>query len=172
MKILHRSGLVALILGLTIGCDQATKRVAESALRPNDTHTYLWDMFRFQLAENHGAFLSLGAGLPGSGRFWLLTVGVGLLLAGLLVYSLVNAKLTPLMVAAYALVVAGGLSNWVDRALNDGAVVDFMNMGIGPLRTGVFNVADLAIMGGIGILLVASWRHDRKLKATSPPASQ
>ena len=38
------------------------------------------------------------------------------------------------------------------------ANVDFMNVGVGPLRTGVFNVADMAIMIGIAILLVARFR--------------
>jgi signal peptidase II len=49
--------------------------------------------------------------------------------------------------------VAGGASNWIDRAVR-GSVVDFMNVGIGPVRTGVFNVADVAIMLG-AVLIVA-----------------
>ena len=35
----------------------------------------------------------------------------------------------------------------------EGHVVDFMNMGIGQLRTGIFNVADMAIMAGLFMLL-------------------
>jgi signal peptidase II len=46
-----------------------------------------------------------------------------------------------------ALFVAGGLSNWIDR-VTQGRVVDFLNVGVGPIRTGVFNIADLAIMAG------------------------
>ena len=38
-------------------------------------------------------------------------------------------------------------------------------MGIGSLRTGVFNVADLAILGGIGVLFVQGWREEKKQKA-------
>ena len=52
------------------------------------------------------------------------------------------------------LVLAGGASNWVDR-LARGSVVDFMNVGVGPLRTGVFNVADVAIMIGVSMLVLA-----------------
>ena len=40
-----------------------------------------------------------------------------------------------------------------------GAVVDFLNVGIGPLRTGVFNVADMAIMAGAGLLAMEGWRE-------------
>ena len=53
-----------------------------------------------------------------------------------------------------ALIVAGGASNWIDR-LATGSVIDFMNIGIGPLRTGIFNVADVAILGGVVLLVFA-----------------
>jgi signal peptidase II len=55
------------------------------------------------------------------------------------------------------LVLAGGASNWVDRVVR-GSVVDFLNVGVGPLRTGIFNVADVAIMVGVALLLVGGLR--------------
>jgi signal peptidase II len=39
-----------------------------------------------------------------------------------------------------------------------GSVVDFLNVGIGSLRTGIFNVADMAIMLGVALLLLAELR--------------
>ncbi len=33
-------------------------------------------------------------------------------------------------------------------------MIDFLNMGIGPLRTGIFNVADMAIMAGFALLIL------------------
>jgi signal peptidase II len=59
-----------------------------------------------------------------------------------------------------ALFVAGGASNLVDRIAH-GVVIDFMNVGIGPLRTGIFNVADVAIMLGAGILMFEGYRFGR-----------
>lgn len=56
-----------------------------------------------------------------------------------------------------ALFVAGGSSNLLDR-LTRGSVIDFMNVGLGPLRTGIFNVADMAIMLGAGLVMLASYR--------------
>ena len=38
-----------------------------------------------------------------------------------------------------------------------GRVIDFMNMGIGSLRTGIFNYADVIIMVGMGIYLLSIW---------------
>ena len=115
--------------------------------------------------------------LPPGARYWLLTIGVGVLLLSLTVYALFSeviwkTKLDRTQVAAYALIASGGFSNWIDRARFEGSVVDFMNLGLGslrigdfPLRTGVFNVADLAILGGIGILFVHGWKEERRLKA-------
>lgn len=171
MNRLHRLALVGLLLGFTVGCDQATKYIATANLQTSPGRSFLWDVFRLTYAENRGAFLSLGASLPDSARFWILTVVVGLLLLGILVYALFGAELDRAQVTGYAFIAGGGISNWVDRALRDGMVVDFMNMGIGPLRTGVFNVADLAIMGGIGVLLVSGWLRDRSSRNRPAPAS-
>ena len=61
---------------------------------------------------------------------------------------------------------AGGVSNWVDRVAM-GTVIDFMNIGIGPFRTGIFNMADVAIMAGAALLIVDRWQSRRSLNATS-----
>jgi signal peptidase II len=52
-----------------------------------------------------------------------------------------------------SLIIGGGFGNLLDRMLHRGAVVDFMNMGVGNLRTGIFNLADVAIVIGAGTLL-------------------
>ena len=41
---------------------------------------------------------------------------------------------------------AGGIGNLIDRVTNDGLVTDFVSLGIGPLRTGIFNVADVFVL--------------------------
>jgi signal peptidase II len=61
-------------------------------------------------------------------------------------------------VTALALIFAGGTSNLGDRIVYGGYVVDFVQMGIGPLRTGVFNIADMAIMAGAFLLLFEAFR--------------
>ena len=43
-----------------------------------------------------------------------------------------------------------------DRVFRGDMVVDFMNVGIGRSRTGVFNVADLSIVVGVVVFLVGS----------------
>jgi signal peptidase II len=160
---------LAIFLGVTVlsmALDQWTKQLATASLKGKPPVTFLGDTVRLLWAQNEGAFLSLGASLPGNARYWVLTIGVGLLLLALTVYALGSKALDGLQVGSYALIASGGFSNWVDRARFDGSVVDFMQLGIGttPL-TGVFNVADLAILAGIGLLFWHGWRAERRARA-------
>jgi signal peptidase II len=139
--------LLAIVLILTtIGCDRVTKHLATERLADAERQSFLGDVFRLEYAENTGAFLSLGSTLPDWLRTGLLTYGVAL---GLIVVAIVAVKKrwTGLPLAGAALIWAGGASNLVDRAFR-GSVVDFMNLGVGWLRTGIFNVADIAILAG------------------------
>jgi len=66
--------------------------------------------------------------------------------------------------AAWALILAGGIGNLIDRVSQQGLVTDFMNVGIGPVfRTGIFNVADMAITAGFFVFIVC-WRHEEKTR--------
>jgi signal peptidase II len=112
----------------------------------------LADTLRLEYAENTGAFLSLGAKLPERARFWISTVGVAALLAWLLWWAVRSQTAAPVQAVAAALVVGGGLSNWIDRVVRDGRAIDFLNLGLGPVRTGIFNVADVAIVAGAAML--------------------
>jgi signal peptidase II len=140
----------------TVGCDRVTKHVATLVLEGEPPRSYLGDTVRLGYAENTGGFLSLGAGLPDGARTAVFTVATGLVLLALVVAA-VRGRWSGLKLAALVLFVAGGASNWLDRAVR-GSVVDFLNVGIGSLRTGIFNVADVAIMLGVALLLLAELR--------------
>lgn len=156
MKTFDKAVLVLAVLCLSIGCDQVTKVMAKQHLATSPRLSFLGDVFRLEYTENTGAFLGLGSALPEPVRFGALVVVVGGVLAALLWFVWTSQELTPLSVFSWSLIAGGGLSNLITRIAHGGAVVDFMNLGIGRLRTGVFNVADLAIMVGGGLLLLSS----------------
>lgn len=83
------------------------------------------------------------------------------MLLGMLAYALLAKPGRGLFIFALALVLSGGSSNLIDRFANDGYVVDFINLGIGQIRTGIFNVADVAISVGFLMLLLQSWRRQQ-----------
>ena len=108
--------------------------------------SYLRDTVRLGYVENSGGFLSLGAGLPPGSRTLIFTILTGLLLLTMTVIA-ARHRWDGWRVLGVGFFVAGGASNWIDRVLR-GNVVDFLNVGIGPIRTGVFNIADMAIVIG------------------------
>jgi signal peptidase II len=155
LRIGRAGRIFALVLLLTtVGCDRVTKQVATSKLAGRPGVSYLADTFRLQYAENPGAFLSLGSELPAWARTGLLTVlaGVGLVVIAVAMFKLHWVGLSRIGGILY---IAGGASNLVDRIVR-GSVVDFMNVGLGPVRTGIFNVADVALMAGVLLIVVGS----------------
>ena len=163
--------MVASVLLATIGCDQAGKHLARASLPPSEA-VPAGRLLTLFLTENTGGFLSWGSGLSGAARFWVLTVGaaVGLFLAACL-FATSTSRWRILVPGA--LVTGGGLSNLLDRLANGGRVTDFLVLHLGPLRSGIFNIADLAITAGtvlLGIELVKNPRSSElSPKATVDP---
>jgi len=152
-----RLAMVAVAL-LCVSCDQATKRVAAEVLKGAETLSFWGDVFRLTYAENSGAFLGMGGAWPEPLR-WLAFTGAAIAVVVASLAWVVSQTREPrhqsLAVWAMVLVAAGGAGNLVDRVIRDGRVIDFMNFGLGPVRTGIFNIADVQIMVGLGLLLLA-----------------
>ncbi|TAK07866.1 MAG: signal peptidase II [Candidatus Manganitrophaceae bacterium] len=153
--------MIAVLLS-TVGLDQITKMIARTEIESRSPILLFGGILRLQYVENPGAFLSLGAGLSERTRFWLFTVIVGSFLAGLFLYLLLNRHLNSIDVTALSLILGGGVGNLIDRLFRDDRVIDFMVIGLGPLRTGVFNMADVAITVGVGLLFWAGIRSPRR----------
>ena len=150
--------LALVLVVTTIGCDRVTKHLATTNLAGMPRQSYFADTLRLEYAENTGAFLSLGAGLPAWVRTSLFTVGVGIALT-LIALAVFKRRWVGLAFVGATLMWAGGVSNLVDRLVR-GSVVDFMNVGVGSLRTGIFNVADVAIMVGAALFVIGC--HSRR----------
>jgi signal peptidase II len=151
-----RWSLVLLVLALAVGCDQATKRLARQSLADAPPLSFLAGALRLEYAENAGGFLSLGAELPDRVRFFLFIPLVGVILAGSL--ALAPRSTSGLQLWGLSLLAGGGAGNLIDRIAHDGRVVDFINLGLGPLRTGVFNLADVAVTTGVVLLAFSGLR--------------
>ena len=165
MRVSNKIFFLAVLMLSCVGCDQATKRLAQFTLKDSKPLSYLSNTFRLEYAENKGAFLSLGSSLPDFERFLVLTLFSSALLIAMSLYVCLSKRMQPAEIAGYGLIIAGGLSNMIDRIFV-GAVVDFMNIGIGSLRTGIFNVADVAIMVGLFAVVFAQARPAKEAATT------
>jgi signal peptidase II len=153
MPPLQRIALIVVTLVACVGCDQRTKSLAREHLRGSEPVSFLGDTIRLDYAENLGGFLTLGASLPPRWRTAAFTIAGGAGIAAILLCALLAPRCGWLQVLALSLFCAGGIGNLADRVIHNGYVTDFLNVGLGPLRTGIFNVADVALMAGCLFLL-------------------
>jgi len=141
----RRYTLILVIVVCCVGCDQATKAVARETLPDRPPVSLLGGIIHLEHAENLGAFLSLGARLPEQLRFLLGVVFSGAMLVVALVFAMRAQDISQPQLICLAFFIGGGIGNLIDRIWNNGAVTDFVMFGIGPLHTGILNLADVAI---------------------------
>ncbi len=149
------------ILVAVVALDQFTKVLVRANVGP--PRAYAGGVLMLLHTENTGAFLSLGSGLPP----WVKSLIFGVVVAILLVMftaAVVRGTIhrTGETIASAA-VIGGGFGNLIDRALRGGRVTDFLYLQIGPLHTGIFNVADMAITFGVIWLVVTMGTGKKKV---------
>lgn len=149
-KLKYLLGMVCAIVIL----DQGSKYMAIQILEGKETISLLQDSLRFLLAENRGGFLSLGASLPEGLRNTIFLLLSSVFLMVFCIFTLFDKTSTFGVLIASSMIVGGGVGNLIDRAFRNGAVIDFVNVGIGNLRTGIFNVADMAVLFGCIFLFI------------------
>lgn len=159
-----------LIMGLVLTLDQLSKYLVETRI---PLYGYwapipgLENVIRFTHTANSGAVFGL---FQGTGMFFAV---LAVIVAGAIIYF--NVTLPGgqwLLRLALGLQLGGALGNLVDR-LRQGHVTDFID--VGPWY--IFNVADMAIVGGVilfGIVLIRDERQARKaaLSELKPVDSQ
>jgi signal peptidase II len=102
---------------------------------------------------NTGVAFSLGNGSAVTA--WLVTVVVAALL--IWVVRTISRGTQPLFAVLLAVIAGGGVANQLDRLFrgagwNKGAVIDFIDVGV--FNFAIFNVADMALSVGCGVLAV------------------
>jgi signal peptidase II len=148
-----------------VALDLWTKALAASHLAGRGTVRLLGDFAVLVFSLNRGAFLSLGSGLPPTLRSLLLVafplaalafLGWAVLSRGLGLRGGPGGRAGGRLRerAVLVLIAAGGIGNLVDRVLY-GEVRDFLNFGIGRLRTGIMNLADLYILAALVLIAIS-----------------
>lgn len=130
------------------------KAWAEAALPDRVVGIGLVDL---RLVENPGVAFSVGAGSPS----WLVVTVTATITIALGVFAWRTAAgNSRWLLAALALIIGGATANLLDR-VGDGVVTDFLHTGWWP----TFNVADIAVVTGVALLVLAS------LRPGAPPTS-
>ena len=117
-------------------------------------------IFNLTYARNTGAAFSFLADHSGWQKYFFIVLA--LVISAVLVYLLrKNSAQQKLQNSAYALIIGGALANMADRAYN-GFVVDFFDFFWREWHYPVFNVADIAICVGVGLLILDGFKNGEK----------
>jgi len=128
--------------------DQASKALVVANLRVGDQQQIVGDLVQLWHAQNAGAAFSLFQG----GQILFLVVTA--LALGMIVYFHRSFRGQSRWLQLVLGVILGGtLGNLTDR-VRLGYVTDFVSVGFGDTRFPTFNVADSAIVLGIGVLVI------------------
>jgi signal peptidase II len=157
-------GVILAIVFVNIGLDQVSKVVVRNNVELNEKIELVGDSFIMTKIENSGAFLSMGEDWSPWLRITMLLVIPSMVLLGLLFYLFIKTDLNGPTRWGYACVVGGGLANMFDR-IAYGSVTDFLHIDLGFAKTGIFNIADVSIMVGIGLVLLGYWQERKEEKA-------
>lgn len=143
------SYILSLVCGLTIiGVDQYTKQLISSSMTLGESKGFISGFLDLTYIHNTGSAWGMF-----SGYTWVLlslTVIVMLICITLLFKTGLKSKL---MFWAMILVISGGFGNMIDRIFRSGKVIDFLHFEFFPSFP-VFNVADIAVVTGAGLLIL------------------
>lgn len=150
--------LFALLAVVVVAADQASKLWIDTNFATASTHplpgaaqpTDVIDgLVRIAKAYNSGGIFGLFGGSAA-----VLAISSTVVIAGIVLYEAREGVRGPWLVTiALGLLLGGAIGNFIDR-VRLGAVIDFVDMGIGNWRFYTFNVADAAISTSLFLLIL------------------
>lgn len=162
MKLSRTAGIILLVI-VNIALDQISKFIVRAQVEPYSETPIIGEYFTLHNVENKGAFLGMGSDLNDTMRLILLLILPLAVLGYVMYYIITNKKLDQLSVVGFSCIVGGGIANVYDRIMY-GSVTDFFHIDLGGIfKTGIFNIADMSVMLGLGLLLYSSFKHKKAI---------
>lgn len=140
--------LYGMTMALVVLGDQLTKIIVSGSMRLSSSHTIIDNFFYFTYAHNEGAAWGM---LEGKISLFLLASVIAAI--GMIYYFTKTSKEEILTRFGLVLAFAGMLGNLIDRVCF-GYVRDFIDFVIFGYNFPIFNIADMALVIGIGLIIV------------------
>ena len=150
--------------------DQMTKAWATRRLRFGGDQSVIENFLNFSYAQNTGVAFSMFDN-GGDGGRWGLSVVAGVAAVLVLFYFWRIPRTNDRLMGALALLLAGILGNLTDR-LRLGFVIDFIDVQFGSWHYPTFNVADMAICIGAGLLIIDMFFNRKKTDDAEQPKTK
>ena len=156
---MSKGRLVAGVAGSVLAADLVTKGLVQEHFFLGQSLPVLGDLVRLTYILNPGAAFGFHVG-PWSR--WVFS-GLALVAMGVIAWVV---RQTPAsergQLVALALILGGAVGNLSDRLRGHGAVVDFLDVGLGTLRWPVFNLADVGVTTGAALLVLLLWNDEEQ----------
>ena len=143
------------LAGLMTAADQAIKALVAWRL-PLGISLEATPWFNFVHVLNPGAAFSFLADAGGWQRHFLTVLGLVVSVA--LAWLLRNGVARRLEALGYIGMIGGAMGNVLDR-MRIGAVVDYLDLHWRGMHWPAFNLADILVVGGAGLVVLASFRR-------------
>ena len=151
--------------------DQLTKKVVTQAMVQHESITVIQNFLNITYIHNRGAVFGLGSSVTSPYLSWGLSILSIVSLGIILVYFLRLNVRNPRMYFGLSLVLGGALGNLYDR-LRHGYVIDFVDMHWFEHHWPFFNVADMSICIGVGLLLISMSSKTEDIQEAPTPTTE
>lgn len=142
--------LFYILLIVIVIFDQLTKLWVINNFYPGQSRPIIEGIFHLTYVQNRGAGFGI---LQGQRLFFIIS---SLIIIVILIIYRYRSERNLLLDIGLSMIIAGAVgNNLIDRVIKD-FVVDFLDFRIWP----VFNLADTAIVIGVGLLVIYLWKLD------------
>lgn len=156
-----RTLFIVLLIIFNITIDQISKFWVRANVIADSKSEIFGKYFTLHNVENKGAFLGLGSDFNPVLKIILLNVLPIVVLALVLFHVFRDKTLDKFSLIGFCCIIGGGIANLYDRVLY-GQVTDFWHINLGGVfRTGIFNIADMSVMVGMGLLILGNFKKKK-----------
>ncbi|AEH01336.1 signal peptidase II [Lacinutrix sp. 5H-3-7-4] len=157
----NRTLFITILIVVNIALDQISKFWVRANIPAGSRSEILGEYFTLHNVENTGAFLGLGSDFNPVLKIILLNVLPVVVLTLVLFHIFRDKTLDKFSLIGFCCIIGGGIANLYDRILY-GQVTDFWHIDLGGVfRTGIFNIADVSVMVGMGLLILGNFKKKK-----------
>ena len=132
--------------------DMVSKYIVSKLLIVNESVMIIKNFFNITYVRNTGAAFSIF-----SENTFLVMVISFMIIMGIILYIRKNKPSNKIEKISYSLILGGAIGNFIDRVIY-GYVRDFIEIDIFGWDYPIFNLADVFVVVGVILLVIATWR--------------
>ena len=150
---------ISIIIVLSIFLDQVSKILIRNNVEQYSDIKLIGEYFILTNVENSGAFLGMGSGFSPIMKSVFLIILPIIVLISIIIYVYRDKEIDKVSLIGFSIIIGGGIGNIFDRIIY-GSVTDFLFIDLGGIfKTGIFNIADLAVTTGMILILLMSFKN-------------